>query len=494
MQPKSRFTRKTDTAPAVTKQNSDYDKLLRSGFRALDLEIPREEKVEALKKEYFMIASPDIERNAFLLERLTKLKLEIQDKPKKKLSQYFIQMVALLREANIINEIDFNELIFFKKKEIVPVPRIDSEDQNIPLPKLIVLDGRVFHKDKKLSEIIIKYMKINIETEDSLDKKKKAIQIAYQMYKQVDWSRAPQECEVEFSLYGSCVNQLSTRSSDVDITLNTSVDCSEREFITFFRRQIDPIVRKHKVKEESRLAIRVPVIEITLNEYDVTISFSVNNKLGSINSRMLELYTKLDPRCQELGLLVKMWATANGIISAKNHFLSSYAYNLMVINFLQTIQPPVLPSLQALRANDPNAEPKMIKVRTNSKIQEMFETRIDYEDDEEKLKVIMERDYSDNKMNVVELLQRFFKFYKTHSNFSGVALSVRTGKHIPRGGITDKDTSKYFYSIEDPFDLDHNPGKYVTVGSENAMKIIDIMNLSHYYLKKKKVLDALSKV
>jgi DNA polymerase sigma len=47
-----------------------------------------------------------------------------------------------------------------------------------------------------------------------------------------------------------------------------------------------------------------------------------------------------------MNVFLKWWAKSVGIIGAPFGFLSSYAFTLMIIAFLQNTQPPVLPCLQ----------------------------------------------------------------------------------------------------------------------------------------------------
>lgn len=58
----------------------------------------------------------------------------------------------------------------------------------------------------------------------------------------------------------------------------------------------------------------------------------INNILGVINSQMLKVYCEIDPRCEQLGKLIKLWAKAKQISSQSN--FSSYAMILLVIYFL----------------------------------------------------------------------------------------------------------------------------------------------------------------
>ncbi|CEM12872.1 unnamed protein product [Vitrella brassicaformis CCMP3155] len=79
----------------------------------------------------------------------------------------------------------------------------------------------------------------------------------------------------------------------------------------------------------------------------VCIDVSFNNQLGPINSALLRAYAECDPRVLPLGQLVKLWSKARNVNDAHQGTLSSYAYILLLIFFLQTRNPPVLPNLQA---------------------------------------------------------------------------------------------------------------------------------------------------
>ena len=76
------------------------------------------------------------------------------------------------------------------------------------------------------------------------------------------------------------------------------------------------------------------------NVYDSCVPQAVHN------TAMLELYSRIDPRCRILGYVMKDFAKACGICDASQGSLSPYAYRLMVIYYLQRTSPPVLPVLQ----------------------------------------------------------------------------------------------------------------------------------------------------
>ena len=61
---------------------------------------------------------------------------------------------------------------------------------------------------------------------------------------------------------------------------------------------------------------------------------------------MLRWYTRVDDRLLKLGHVVKLWARNNGLNDASMGTVSSYAWIMMLIHFLQRTTPPVLPYLQ----------------------------------------------------------------------------------------------------------------------------------------------------
>lgn len=66
------------------------------------------------------------------------------------------------------------------------------------------------------------------------------------------------------------------------------------------------------------------------------------------NTRMLRTYASIDPRVKTLGYVVKEFAKRCDIGDASRGSLSSYAYILMLIYYLQQVQPPVVPVLQEI--------------------------------------------------------------------------------------------------------------------------------------------------
>jgi len=471
----SKFARKTD--PTVQLQPK-YDSFIRFLFRALSEKIDHAQKIEEITHRYQEIAGKDIVRDIILIDRLSKLKQDIINNGQK-YSHLFIDVLKLLKEAKIIYDDVFQELSIFPQKIEKPTDSL-VEKYKIDVDALV----EKVAQNKEVKGTIKGLIKSNIDSKDSIRKKLRCFELFQQQFnKEVDWTQLDPELRVQLECYGSLVSRSSVKSSDIDISLKTSKPIDERKVLQFlYDKLIIKFVndtQNYKVQRLLHDNIRVPLIDLTILKYEVKLSFTVNNILGIYNSKMIDLYLDLDPRARILCLLVKIWAKIQGVISTQKLFLSSYAYNLMVINYLQTISPPILPSLQKLTERNP---PQLLEILRKGKNFEQFQTRIDYESDRERLQQIMQQNYSSNTSDIIELLLGFFKTYGSASK-SDVRISVKEGTTLKKR----ESDSNYLYSIEDPFDPYHNPGKYLLKGTPSAKKMLKVMFQSYELLKQGKL-------
>lgn len=82
---------------------------------------------------------------------------------------------------------------------------------------------------------------------------------------------------------------------------------------------------------------------------NIQCDINVNNSLAIENTRLVKLYVDIDERVRPLAMIIKYWAKSRLLNDAAGGgTLTSYTWILMVIYFLQTRDPPILPSLQKL--------------------------------------------------------------------------------------------------------------------------------------------------
>ena len=93
---------------------------------------------------------------------------------------------------------------------------------------------------------------------------------------------------------------------------------------------------------------RVPIIKFYLCPMKTNCDISLENLLAMRNTKLLKTYADLDPRVQVLGYAFKHFAKVCGMADASTGGLSSYAYILMLLHYLQRTDPPVIPVLQEL--------------------------------------------------------------------------------------------------------------------------------------------------
>lgn len=185
---------------------------------------------------------------------------------------------------------------------------------------------------------------------------------------------------------------------------------------------------------------------------------------------------------------VKHWAKARGINNPSEHTLSSYGYILMVINFLQRQNPPVLPVLQAMPKDWTleNADKKgsavfgdnfdeegdNINTSLPSVLASDAEGRVhetyffgDPEDPQwrtpEGMAYVQHslREYaSRNESTLIDLISGFFWDIAFGSDWRRHVVSVRTGRLISKEMKASTDSWKIHprIAIEDPFEVSYD--------------------------------------
>lgn len=174
---------------------------------------------------------------------------------------------------------------------------------------------------------------------------------------------------------------------------------------------------------------------------------NVNNVAALENTRMIRTYIQIDDRVRPLAMIIKHWTKQRLLNDAGiGGTISSYTWICLIISFLQTRNPPILPSLHSLpfREVDPTTGQT---------------SHADFADDVDKL-----RGFGDANMETIgQLLFNFFRIYGYEVDYEKEAISIRQGKRIPReekawhpGGGQKEGTNRL--CVEEPFNVERNLG------------------------------------
>lgn len=231
-------------------------------------------------------------------------------------------------------------------------------------------------------------------------------------------------------IYGSAGNGLGLRSADVDMSLYMPKEVADAHA----RKNAQPghspkqiLARLAIIMQQNNMVIlselldaRVPVIKMMDTTSSLQVDVCVNNILAVRNTELLNAYVDLDERFRYVCVLVKLWAKRRELNDAYHGTLSSYAYTLMVINYLQTVQPPILPCLQQMVDGKHVDAEKVPKEMTDNGNKQFFNTYFD--------RTVTRNTYvTENTQPVHELLMGFFRYFGYTFKYRTDLVSIRIG-------------------------------------------------------------------
>ncbi|XP_025860469.2 speckle targeted PIP5K1A-regulated poly(A) polymerase isoform X2 [Vulpes vulpes] len=192
---------------------------------------------------------------------------------------------------------------------------------------------------------------------------------------------------------------------------------------------------------------RRPVVKFCHRPSGLHGDISLSNRLALHNSRFLSLCSELDERVRPLVYTIRCWAQGRGL-SGSGPLLSNYALTLLVIYFLQTREPPVLPTVSQLTQKAGEGEQVEVDGWDCS-----------FPRDASRLEP------STNKEPLSSLLAQFFSCVSCW-DLRGSLLSLREGQVLPvAGGLPSNHWEGLRLgpmNLQDPFDLSHNVAANVT--------------------------------
>ncbi|EEH17733.2 hypothetical protein PABG_00296 [Paracoccidioides brasiliensis Pb03] len=240
---------------------------------------------------------------------------------------------------------------------------------------------------------------------------------------------------IRVHVFGSSGNKLCSSDSDVDICITTTY--KELEKVCMLA---DFLAKSGMERVVCVSHARVPIVKIWDPELLLACDMNVNNTMALENTRMIRTYVDIDERVRPLAMILKYW-TKRRILNdaALGGTLSSYTWICLIISFLQTRNPPVLPSLQK---------------RCSKQQKNAGDSESSFDDDLEKL-VGFGRD---NKSSLGELLFQFFRYYGYEVDYETKVMSVREGSLISKEGKGWHLLQNNRLCVEEPFNTSRNLG------------------------------------
>ncbi|CAL9765674.1 unnamed protein product [Musa acuminata subsp. burmannicoides] len=292
------------------------------------------------------------------------------------------------------------------------------------------------HDIEALNSSFITIFKSLVPAEEEKAKQKELI-LSLQNLVTKEWPNA------KLHLYGSCANSFGVSKSDIDVCL--AIDDHDLSKSDILLKLADILQSGNLQNVQALTRARVPIVKLMDPDTGLSCDICVNNLLAVVNTKLLKDYAQIDERLRQLAFIVKHWARSRRVNETYQGTLSSYAYVLMCIHFLQLRRPAILPCLQAMDAT------YTVTVEN---------TKCTYFDRVEKLHAFGAR----NKESIARLLWGFFHYWAYHHDYTDDVISIRTGTIISKRA---KDwtrrigNDRHLICIEDPFDISHDLGRVV---------------------------------
>ncbi|KAJ5756558.1 PAP/25A-associated [Penicillium manginii] len=241
--------------------------------------------------------------------------------------------------------------------------------------------------------------------------------------------------EIKANVFGSSGNKLCSSDSDVDICITTNF--KDLEHVCLLAK----VLAEHGMERVVCVShAKVPIVKIWDPELKLACDMNVNNTLALENTRMIRTYVDVDERVRPLAMSVKHW-TKRRILNdaALGGTLSSYTWICLIVNFLQTRNPPILPSLQA-RPHQKKATPEGVVYSFDDNLKALL-------------------DFGQrNKQSVGELFFEFFRYYGHELDYEETVISVREGKLVSKEGKGWHLMVNNRLCVEEPFNTSRNLG------------------------------------
>ncbi|KAG8130707.1 hypothetical protein E2320_017332 [Naja naja] len=231
----------------------------------------------------------------------------------------------------------------------------------------------------------------------------------------------------KLNLFGSSKNGFGFKQSDLDICMTIDgLETAEGLDCIRIIKKLARVLKKHSGLRNILpiTTAKVPIVKFFHIRSGLEVDISLYNTLALHNTRLLSCYATIDPRVKYLCYTMKVFTKMCNIGDASRGSLSSYAYTLMVLYFLQQRSPPVIPVLQEICK-----EPKKPEILVDGWNVYFFDRINELSD--------VWSDFGKNKESIGELWLGLLRFYTEEFDFKEHVICIRR---------------------KNPFDLNHNLG------------------------------------
>lgn len=192
---------------------------------------------------------------------------------------------------------------------------------------------------------------------------------------------------------------------------------------------------------------------------------------------MIKTYVAIDPRVRPLILIIKHWTKQRKLNdAASGGTLSTYTWTCMVVHFLQTRNPPILPKLHEIphRLSNDNVEINGL----NSSFCDDLSRLVGFG--------------ANNYESLGGLLYAFFRKFAYEFDYTTQVISVRQGRLLTKveKGWHKGIESKRLLCIEEPFDTRRNLGNSADEVSVRGLQL-EFQRAVHVLLETRGNLDVL---
>jgi len=278
------------------------------------------------------------------------------------------------------------------------------------------------------------------------------------------------------TIFGSSANGFAFSQSDLDICLTfKDVKCySDDESVSIIQNLSSILKKMPGLRNVQAITnAKVPIVKFIHPSSNLEGDISLYNTLAQENTRMIKLYSLIDKRVHSLGYMVKYFAKSCDIGDASRGSLSSYAYILMLLHYLQRCNPPVIPILQELYPGrkenfyeEDNMKPKNVVDGWNAW----------FFDDLNRLRDVWPY-LGENRQSVGTLWLGFLDYYARCFDDKNEVICIRQSRPLSK---FEKMWNSPCIAIEDPFDLSHNLGAGISRKMNLYIKKAFVKTRNHF--------------